>query len=138
MSLLPRAIDALVALAGTVGPQVFDGPEVRWPEKEFLAIGLSPDDVTVSATRLPAGPMTTAESADIIGMIRSWSGGTDVKPHRTRAYALLDALTALIEADRTLGGAVDHSELTGSVYMPALTPSGAVVDVAFVVQVRGF
>lgn len=140
MSVTPGAIDALVTLfRDNLGRlQVLDGPEAAWPANEFLVIGLSPEDLMVSATRLPRGPESTPESADITCMIRSWTGDTAIRPRRDRAYQILDTVTSLLEADPTLGGACGYAEVTGSVYAPSQSQSGVVVDVIFVVRATNF
>lgn len=142
MSVIPVAVDALVAVlraAPTLsGVRVFDGPEAVWPDAELVAVGLSPEDLTVTSTRTPRGLRATRDSADVICLARSWAGDTLVKPRRDRAFALYDAVVALVEADPTLGGACSHSEVTGAAYMPAQTRTGVVVDVVFVVQARIF
>lgn len=142
MSVVPGAIDALVArLAarpGLAGVQIFDGPEAKFPEQDFIAVGLSPEDLETPATRQPAGPATTSESAEITCAIRSWDGTTDIRSRRLRAYQLLDEIRSEIDGDNTLGGAVDQAELTGSTYMPAQGKRGVVVDVVLTVQVTRF
>lgn len=138
--MIPAAIDALVAMARAALPdvQVMDGPEAVWPEKEYVAIGLSPDDLENPSTRTPAGPQTTTDSAQIIGMIRVWSGDSRTPPLRGRAYELLDALIAATEADTRLGGAVDIAELTGHVYAPGTSKKGRWVDLIPTWQVTKF
>lgn len=146
MSLIPDAIDALLSMARSVLPpdadglpvQVLDGPEAEWPEHEYVAIGLSPEDPESPSTRTPAGLETTAESAEIIGMIRVWYGDSEIRPLRTRAYELLDALRDATEADNRLGGAVDQCELTGHIYAPGASPRGRWVDLIPTWQVIKF
>jgi hypothetical protein len=141
MSVIPSAIDALVAMARSAlptGVQVLDGPEAVWPEKEYVAIGLSPDDLENPSTRTPAGKATTTDSAQVIGMIRVWSGDSATPSLRARAYVLLDALTAATEADNRLGGAVDMAELTGHVYAPGASNRGRWVDLIPTWQVTKF
>jgi hypothetical protein len=141
MSVIPAAIDALVAMARSALPddvQVMDGPEAVWPEKEYVAIGLSPDDLENPSTRTPAGKATTTDSAQVIGMIRVWSGGTSTAAIRPRAYELLDALIAATEADNRLGGAVDLAELTGHIYAPGASKRGRWVDLIPTWQVTKF
>lgn len=140
MSVTPGAIDALVALFRDTlnGLQVLDGPEAAWPSKEFLVVGLSPEDLMVPATRLPRGPESTPESADITCMVRSWTGDTAIRPRRDRAYQILDSVTELLASDPTLGGACGYAEVTGSIYAPSQSQSGVVVDVIFVVRATNF
>lgn len=138
--LVPAAIDALVALATAALPevQVLDGPEAVWPEREYVAIGLSPEDLELSGTRTAAGPETTTDRAEIIGMLRVWSGDTTTRPLRLRAYELLAALNVALAADNRLGGAVDQAELTGHVYAPGTSTRGRWVDLVLTWQVTKF
>ncbi len=139
MSVVPASVGALVVLfRNGLGVQVLDGPEAQWPQQEFVAVGLSPEDLMVPTTRVPRGPVSTTESADITCMIRSWTGDTQIAPRRARAYELLDNIEALLDSDMSLGGACGHSELTGSVYAPSQSSRGVVVDVVFVVRVTAF
>ncbi len=140
MSVTPGAINALVELfrGGLDRLQVLDGPEAAWPTREFLVVGLSPEDLMVPATRLPRGPESTPESADITCMIRSWTGDTAIRPRRDRAYQILDTVMALLAGNPTLGGACGYAEVTGSIYAPSQTQSGVVVDVIFVIRATSF
>lgn len=140
MSVVPAALDALVELVAVALPtvQLFDGPEAKWPEQEFVAVGLGPMDPDTRSTRTPAGPATTGESADITCLIRSWSGDTAIRDRRVRAYELLDLLTAAVDADNTLGGAVGQAEVADHTYIPGPGRRGVVVDVVFTVRVLAF
>lgn len=140
MSVIPVAIDALLGVAATALPdvQLLDGPEAVWPEAEFVAIGLSPEDLENPSTRTPAGLESTTDRAEIIGMIRVWSGDPEIRALRVRAYQLLAALRAAIEADNRLGGAVDQAELTGHVYAPGASGRARWVDLVITVQVITF
>lgn len=138
--LIPDAIDALLAMAGEALPglQLFDGPEAAWPAQEFVAIGLSPEDLENPGTRTAAGLETTTDSAEVIGMVRVWTGDPDMRPIRQRAYELYAALRAATEADNRLGGAVDIAELTGHIYAPGASKDGRWVDLVLTWQVTRF
>jgi hypothetical protein len=139
LSLVPAAIDGIVVLARRqAGVQVVDGPEVAWPEQEFIAVGLSPEDLSVPMTRIPVGLMSTSESADITCMVRSWTGDTDIRARRERAYQLLDRIQTDLDADPTLSGVCGWAQVSGSIYLPAQTSRGCVVDIVFVVHVKAF
>ncbi len=127
MSVVPGAMDACQS-AG----------KVALPEADFIAVGLSPEDLETPAVRTPAGPSTTSESADITCAIRSWGGGTDIRSRRERAYELLAEIRAEVDEDNTLGGAVGQAEVAGSVYMPSQGKRGVVVDVVVTVRVLAF
>lgn len=144
MAVVPDTIDALYAVlkaaTGLRNVQILDGPQAVWPNKEFIVVGLSPEDPTVSATRQPAGLSmgSTTETVDITCMARSWTGDTAIKPCRDRAYEMVAAAQTAVDADPSLGGACSHAEVTGSVYAPSQGTRGVVVDVVFVVQARTF
>lgn len=143
-------LDAIDGLLDTVRPvlltdetgdpiQLFDGPEAEWPDRRFVAIGLTPDDVEQSGTQRPGGLQAEAEEADITCLIRMWSGDTDYRPLRVDAAAQLDAIdTAIAEGRRRLGGAVDNAEVTSKLYIPSTGRRGRCVDVIFTVHVRKF
>lgn len=143
-SLVPDVIDALVARFGAApalhGVQILDGPEAAFPAKDFLAVGLSPDDESVPIARQAAGLSMelTTETASVTCMIRATGGGTKVKPRRDRAFALFAAALAVLNADPDLGGACAFCEVVDVVYVPSQGARGAVADVVFVVQARAF
>lgn len=141
-SLLPAALDALVSLATTspdlAGLQVLDGPAAAWPEAEFLAVGLSPEDLTVNVTELAGGIASREQSAPILCLIRSWDGSTDVRTRRIRAFQILDVIRTQLELDPSVKGAVERLEVTGSLYAPAQGRRGVVVDIVFVVTARKY
>ena len=128
--LVPRAIDALVAMARTALPdvEVFDGPSANWPEQEYIAVGLSPDTDETPSTRAVAGLDTYREMAEVVGMVRVWTGDVDIRPMRERAYELLGALRTATEADPRLSGAVTQCQLVDHTYVPGASESGRWVD----------
>lgn len=136
----PDGIDGLHALVARTWPavQLFDGPETKWPEQEFIAVGLGPTDPDTRALREPAGKATTALSADVTVLIRGWSGDTGIRARRRRTYELLDGIVAAVDADRTLGGLVSHTEVVDDTYVPAQGRNGALADLVVTVRVRRF
>lgn len=141
-ALTPAAIDALHALVARTWPdvQLYDGPEVDWPEAEFIAVGLGPTDPDTRATRAPAGKATPSavRTADVTCLIRGWSGDTKIRPRRARTYELLDGITAAIEQDPRLGGAVDQAEVVDDTYVPSQSRRGALADLVFTVRCTSF
>jgi hypothetical protein len=128
--LVPRAIDALVALARTALPdvQVFDGPVTDWPEQEYVAVGLSPDTDETPSTRATAGLEAYREMAEVVGMVRVWTGDDEIRPTRERAYVLLGALRQATDSDPRLGGAVTQCQLVDHTYAPGASDQGRWVD----------
>lgn len=139
-SIVPATIDALLALAEVrcPGVQRFDGPEPKWPEQEFIAVGLAPEELEIVVNRDPAGIETTTESADVMCLIRVATGETSSGPSRVRAYELLDALVAGVDADRTLGRVVGQAEVVSVVYRPLAGRRARVVDLIVTVRVINF
>jgi hypothetical protein len=137
MTLVPDAIDALIAMARTALPavEVMDGPEAEWPENEYVAIGLLPNALEIPATHNTAGLDSYRESAEVIGMVRAWSGDVDMRPIRVRAYEIFTALRVALQGDTRLGGAVDRCELVGHVYAPGASERGRWVDLLITWQV---
>ena len=138
-SAIPAALDALVAGVERSphlgGWQVLDGEVNRELRKDWVAIGLSPDDLDIEATRIIAGLGSDLESFTILGLIRSWSGSGLVKPRRDRAFAALAAVHAVLMGDRRLGGAVTRARLTQVVYVPIRTAQGVGVEIPFRIDV---
>lgn len=141
---VPECIDGLVNRArlnaelGGGGLQILDGPEVQWPQNDFLAVGLGPEDLSMLSSRTAAGPESQTDRGDVICLIRSYSGDPAPKTRRDRVYGLLAALQADIDADPTLGGHVDHAEVTGHTWVPTPTTNGIVADLVVTVAARIF
>lgn len=141
MSLVPAAIDGLLQMRyqpALQNVQVLDGPAAVWPEAEFIAIGLSPEDFTVPSTLAPADLLRAGEVADITCMARSFSGDVDIAPRRLRAYELFDAALAFVEDRRDFAGPGTSAEVTGSLYAPQVGTRGVIVDVVFTVRITRF
>lgn len=145
-------LDALVALVagpadgngvrvgtatGLEGVQVFDGPPLNDPDiGDALALGLSIEDVSAaSGEERPGWGDRRIESHSVTGLVQSSSGGVDVSASRLRAYALLDALRAVLVANRDLGGVCDWARLVRSTYRPVQTPDGCLVLIEFAIRV---
>jgi hypothetical protein len=152
---IPDGIDALLRVIepvllsteddDTVSIQLFDGPEFEWPEAEFVAVGLQPDDLQINAFSLAAGPFTDTEEADILCMIRSTSGGGSTRDRRVRVYAQMDAIREAVRADNTLGHNADpdgphvgEAWVSSSLYAPEASGRGRCVTLIFTVRVKNF
>ena len=152
---VPLAIESLLrvirpALLGSIDDpdtpiQLMDGPEFEWPEAEFVAVGLSSDDLEIDDIRLLAGLEASTEEADVLCLIRMTSGDSDMRVLRLRAYAQLTAIRKAIEDDRTLGYLTDrdgphvgNADLSRAIYAPQVTARGRCLDVVFTVHVKNF
>jgi hypothetical protein len=148
MSILSGALDAfydVVSTAALSDPdvpgelvQVLDGPEAAWPNKRFIAVGLTPDAVDLNGFSFPAGLRASTSELDIVSMIRAYSGGDTVRQLRDWADLQLDAVLNAVEADRRLHESVDNAELTSLIYLPQRSTRGNCVDLVFTVHVKIF
>jgi hypothetical protein len=141
-SAIPGAIDALVtALKAATNPrdvQVLDGPPNVDLKGDLIVVGLSIDTSEVDATHEIAGLQSGRQDFDVMCMTRSWSGSGDIAARRVRAFALLDAVQAVLTDDLTLGGAVTRARFTQVAYVPALTDRGPLVEIPFAVHIEAF
>lgn len=142
-STVPGVLDALVALWGQALPdvQVADGEPVAVAD-DVIVVAFTgvPDEPAVTSTRtreqLAAQP--DRESYDVTCLASSWSGVTEFKPVRDRAYELLGSAAAALAADPTLGGRVMQARLSTEDLIQSQTDKGAVVTVRFNVHVDAF
>jgi hypothetical protein len=121
MSAVPAAIDGLLAqmrlspVLGTPDVLICDGPWLQRPqEPDVVVIGWLPaEGPTVEWHARPVSLREGDEREDftIQGLISAWRGDTDLKAARDRADVLLEAVRTAIQEDRSLGGAVSHSQL---------------------------
>lgn len=138
---VPTAIDALVdtLTRELTGARVFDGPATGSVTGDAVWVGITPTDPSLDTFDQTAGLGRSQVTFDITCLARSWSGSANVRTQRTRAYALVGRVKALLRADPTLGGAVMNARLAGSLYTPYLTEQGQlVVDVIFRVAVTTY
>jgi hypothetical protein len=109
-----RAIDYLVAqttaLPECADPIVVADAYSASRADLMITIGVSNTDDTaeIPSTWAGLGANREDETFDIPCLIDSYVGGGDeaVKPARDAAITVLDAINAMIRADRTLGGAL--------------------------------
>jgi len=143
VSTVPGVLDALVALWGQAlpGVQVADGEPVNVAD-DVLVVGFTgvPDEpaVTSTRTREQMAAQPDRESYDITCLASSWSGTTEFKPVRVRAYELLSAAAGALAADPSLGGLVLQTRLSTEDVIQSQTDKGAVVTVRFTVHVDAF
>ena len=137
----PEVCDALTASMGQILGKdvVFDGPPVRDVGTSGLAIGATREDDTSSfaaqAADLAGG---ISESLTITCLAWSGSGDTVFKPARDQVRAIVAAVSVQLQADPTLGGAVDTSDITGGTWTQEQTGEGALVTCEFRIATRQF
>lgn len=143
VSTVPAAIDALVAAiaAALPGVQVVDGQPIA-TEDDVIAVAFTglPGEAGVEMRRAQADLSygSDQESYDIVCLASAWTGGTDPKKVRDRAYELIEAVAAEVARDRTLGGTVAQAGLSTDSFAQEQTTKGAVATVRFVVHVEAF
>jgi hypothetical protein len=144
-SATPRGLAGLHRLAGQIpgfGPgergQVFFGPEGKWPEAEFIAVGLGPLQPDTRSTQTAVGPESTEQEADVTCLIRGWSNDNDPAFRVVRAFEVFEALQTLLAADRTMAGLVDGAEVVDATYLPSPSARGLLADLIFTVRVQIF
>lgn len=151
MSTVPAALSALVALArsspalaalripGQPAVRVEDGPWLNRPtEPDVLCIGWEPDEGSAVEFAETYELDSSMESYDVVGLVSSWSGSTDITACRVRADALLDAFRRDLMADPTLGGVVARAEVTSRSWSQFQTGQGCEVPIEFTVHVDAF
>lgn len=138
MSRLPEAIDGLYTLwkaaESLAAVKVLDGDPVTYVGGEYLSVGLASDDVTTEVVSERSGMGSRrSEVAEIPCAVWSASGGTEIKPHRDRAFELFALAVAELEATRPAGA--PRAEVTGYAYRPRRGSKGCGVAVEFTVTV---
>ena len=150
MSVIPFVLDAIVDalqgsadLAAVLGPgaadRVLDGPAV--------ADLSSPDGVAVGASRQDESIAFQWPAADLVGIAQhfninclAWSGtgSTTFTVCRARVDRILEAVSAALAEDRTLGGLVSQAWITNGLVTQEQTGRGALVVVEFQITVDRF
>jgi hypothetical protein len=149
-SAIPAAIDALLEILGVApglsGVQVIDGPPIGdMSAQDYVAIGWQEDSeeaVQMEQDFNAAGARTRDENFTILCWLDTWTGDSDVRARRVRAFALLAAIEDAIRASGaspaapTLNGTVLWAHLTGGLLKQANTDKGARAGLAFTITCR--
>ena len=140
MSKVPAAIDRLVQALTVNLPdvQVIDGPPIINLEETGIAIGYTPDQISVQAVAEGAGLMAEMETFDINCLAWQRSGEEDMKTVRDGVFAVIARVNAALANDRKLGGAVTNAQLRVVDLDQTQTPDGIWAVVAFVVTCKAF
>ncbi len=122
MSVAPAVLDALLAAfrahPALLDVRVWDGPPPPSSEQDQLSVGgvgTDRDDSAVASTFTSAGLGRRTETIDVSCRILCWTGDTEMRPRRERAYALLATTDGALAVDRTLGGLVARTRLGDTV-----------------------
>jgi len=127
-SALPKFVDSLVEIFGTVTPDVYDGPPVTSANKQtYVAVGwdgVTPDGGsvgTVDHTWPHVGGMDVQEDGTVTCAAVAWTGDRTVAGRRAGALELFSACEqALRDAFKDNGG-----ELDGVRYSNLLVTAGS-------------
>lgn len=143
-STIPDAIDGLKALCDSAAPSgwtVVDGPPVRAIQK-LVAVAFTGADgeAAVEDTDELSGPSLgrDLERYRITSQVSAWAGNGEVSARRREVFDTLDAIKAALNADKTLGGAVELARFAGKAYAPSRDDPGPTVAVNFTVEVQAF
>ncbi len=142
MSVVPAMLNALLDAFGAHpnlrGVHVWDGPPLPSSDQDQLAVGgvgSDRDDSAVTSTFTNSGLGRRTETLDVACRILCWTGDTDMRPRRERAYALLAAADGALATDRTLGGLVARTRLGDTVTLAQnQTESGAEAVLDFTIR----
>lgn len=140
-SAVPDVIAKLVTSWSSAVPglSIFDGPVAASdPPAEFVAVGTSAEDMwSATAEHTPQpGPAETGrrERFSITCGIRVQTGDMIPAECRVRAYAILDQLVDVIEADPKLGGTCARATLGEQMrLLQVADEEGALADLTFTV-----
>ena len=125
--------------AGLTEDQILDGPSADYAGTEGVAVGATARDTTAEFT-YPSATLDgqSAEESSIPALIWSGWGETTFTSRRARVKAIYEVLRADLAADRTMGGLVDDSWITGGIYTQDQTGRGALVMQEIHIQFRRF
>lgn len=149
-SAVPGAIDALLAILRAAPAlsevQVLDGPPVGdQSAHDYVAVGWQPDSeeaVQLEQTFNAAGARTRDEDFAILCWVDTWTGDSEVRARRLRAFELLGVIESAIRASGpnptapTLDGAVLWAHVTAGTLKQANTNDGVRAGIAFTVSCR--
>lgn len=142
ISTVPAVLDALVALTARVAPgvQVIDSQPLE-VEQDFIAIGFDEDGAdaveVVQTTGQLKGPRDR-EQYNVACLISAWSGDTDPKPVRDRAFELAGLLNGGLKADPRLGGLVMNVRLSLTALSQTQDEKGATATLRVSLRVDAF
>jgi hypothetical protein len=141
---IPAALDAIVAAVKGACPaaEVCDGSPVN-TDADLVVVGYSStpttEAVTFTVTDADTGRAQPLEVFDVTCEASSWRGGTNLSAVRVNAFAMVDAITAAIDVDPTLGRAIRGRATVSSGHLVQdPTTKGAVATVQFYVHVEAF
>src|SRR5690242_21242497 len=132
-STIPDAIDGLFALCRRAVPDgwlVVDGPPTQTKQR-LVCVAFTGEhgEVAIEDTDTLSGPSLgrDAEKYEITSQVSAWAGNGTIGARRREVFDVLDAIKAELDADKTLGGAVELARFAGKAYAPSSTDPGPTV-----------
>lgn len=140
---IPRVIDALLDLfraapgLGADGVQVIDGQPAVEMDPDLIVVGYSPVRPTTEITQSRQNLAATRdqEQYDLVCLASSERGDPDMRTVRNRVAELVDAMNTALLADRRLGGACLHAQMTVATWEQAQTDSGPAVTAEVLISI---
>lgn len=145
MTAIPEVYDYLYSRwklmagdAGLTADQILDGPAAQYAGSEGVAVGATATDTTADID-YPSAALdgSEAEVTPFPNLIWSGSGDTTFRARRDRVKAIFAVIRADLARDRTLGGLVSDSWITGGSFDQSQV-SGALVTFEFRIQYQRF
>lgn len=128
----PAVTDALLGRLGSAealaGVQIIDGQPTRniTLDPDVIVVGFSTDrpamEITQSRQNLAA--TRDREEYDLVCLVSSWRGNPGMKAVRDRCSQMVDAVNGVLTADRRLGGACLHAQLSVANFAALQTDTG--------------
>lgn len=137
---LDASILGLVAVLTAAVPadpdfRVFDGRPAGSPPRKYVCVGWEPTPGQPGAV---IGPVTGQDDDIAVTCLLSvFEGSIGAASTRAEACGLFDRFAAAIQKDRTLGGRVLTSMISGADFIPDPEVQGVLVQIRFTVAVRG-
>ncbi len=133
--LLNALLDRLRTHSGLRGVRVWDGPPLPSSEQDQLSIGDAQDDPAVTSTLTGNSLGRRVETVDVACRILCWTGDTNMRPRRQRAFALLTTVAEALSVDPSLGGLVTRARLGETTALAQTqTASGAEAVLEFTIR----
>lgn len=144
MTTVPAALDGIINAVRSAPAMnrvdVLYGPWLDRPSAEdVIVVGWRPDEGnTVDFEETAAGLNSDEESYDVIGLVSSWNGNSDVRGAVIRADELIESIRTVLRDDPTLTGAVTRAQMRSRSLSPYQTSQGAECAVEFVIHVNAY
>lgn len=136
---VPAVLAALLTAAQSVpNVTVIDGEPVAGQSGDFIAVGHAQQGPGVVNREQIAdyGLTNPLETFDVVSQVVAWQGDTNTADCRTRAAAVVDALSDAVDADPHLGGTALLAQITATDWTQMQTTKGVMVIAQVTVSVQ--